>query len=281
VRLTTKVHDRDVAGMTYVYPVVSRRARGVSVGVNLNPNNACNWRCVYCQVPGLVHGKGPPIDLARLEEELERMLGALLAGDYMERHVPEGSRRLNDVAFSGNGEPTSSPQFAEAIALAREVLARFEGTSQVKTVLITNGSLVHLEAVQRGLLELAKTRGEVWFKLDGATDAWLAKLNGDRTGRARRKRNLFLCAGLCPTWVQTMALAWKGAPPAEAECAAYLELLGEVLAEGAPLSGVLLYGLARKSWQPEAPELSPLPAAWMEAFAGRIRGLGLRVELSP
>ena len=46
--LSTRNHDRDAAGMTYVYPVVSRRARGVSVGVNLNPNNACNSGFITC-----------------------------------------------------------------------------------------------------------------------------------------------------------------------------------------------------------------------------------------
>ena len=54
--LGTDDHSRDAAGLKYVYPVVSRRAEGVSVGINLNPNNACNWRCVYCQVPDLVLG---------------------------------------------------------------------------------------------------------------------------------------------------------------------------------------------------------------------------------
>ena len=122
MRLTTRVHDRDSAGLTYVYPVVSRRAGGVSVGVNLNPNNACNWRCVYCQVPGLVYGKGPPIDLGLLSEELSTMLTALTEGDYMERHVPPDARRLNDVAISGNGEPTSSPDFEAAVRTIVEVL---------------------------------------------------------------------------------------------------------------------------------------------------------------
>src|SRR4029450_261208 len=111
MRLSTGEHERDVAGLRYVYPVVSRRAGGVSVGVNLNPNNACNWRCVYCQVPGLVAGKGPPIELDVLERELETLLDAIVRGDYPERHVPADARRLSDVAFSGNGEPTSSPDF--------------------------------------------------------------------------------------------------------------------------------------------------------------------------
>ncbi len=280
MRLTTNVHDRDVAGMTYVYPVVSRRAGGVSVGVNLNPNNACNWRCVYCQVPNLTYGKGPAIDLALLEQELDAMLGALYRGDYLERHVPVGARRVNDVAFSGNGEPTSSPQLVESIEVAQRVLDRHDPQRALKTVLITNGSLVHQADVQRGLELLAARAGEVWFKLDGGTAAWFAKFNGDRAGLERRRTNLVTAAGLCPTWVQTMALAWNGAPPSEAECDAYLALLQEVLAAGARLEGVLLYGLARKSYQPEAPELAPLPAAWMEAFAERVRALGLRVQLS-
>ena len=122
MRLTTKIHDRDAAGMTYVYPVVSRRAGGVSLGVNLNPNNACNWPCVYCQVPGLTKGKGPPIDLKLLGEELRRMLHELLCGAYMEQHVPASARRLNDLAYSGNGEPTSSPNFEAAIEVVQGVL---------------------------------------------------------------------------------------------------------------------------------------------------------------
>src|SRR5215831_3276570 len=104
MRLTEKDHDRDSAGLLYVYPVVSRRAGGVSVGINLNPNDACNWRCIYCQVPGLVRGAAPPVDLARLEGELAGFLDSVVNGEWMAQRVPEGSRVLKDVAFSGNGE---------------------------------------------------------------------------------------------------------------------------------------------------------------------------------
>ena len=117
-------HARDAAGLLYVYPVVSRRAEGVSVGINLNTNDACNWRCVYCQVPGLVRGKAPEVDLARLERELRGMLAEIARTDWLARNAPEGARRLNDVAFSGNGEPTSSPRFAEAVERKRQVDVR-------------------------------------------------------------------------------------------------------------------------------------------------------------
>ena len=199
MRLTTRRHDRDVAGMTYVYPVVSRRARGVSIGINLNPNNACNWRCVYCQVPNLTFGKGPDIDLELLESELDEMLGAIFEGTYLEEHVPEGSRRVNDVAFSGNGEPTSSPQFTEAIERTLAVLDRREATRGLKIVLITNGSLTHHENVQSGLERLGSANGEAWFKLDSATAEGQARMNDAKTGPERSARNLAACAQRMPT----------------------------------------------------------------------------------
>ncbi len=282
MRLTTRLHDRDVAGMTYVYPVVSRRARGVSLGVNLNPNNACNWRCVYCQVPGLVRGVGPAIDLALLERELEEMLAALLDGDYMERHVPAEARRLNDVALSGNGEPTGSPDFEAALEVVGCALERRGLVGSLKVVLITNGSMVHGERVQQGLRRLADLGGEVWFKLDRATDAGQREVNDATTGAERSLANLRTAADLCPTWIQTCVFARNGAPPSDEELDAYLSALGDLRATPpSQLEGVLLYGLARPSHQPEAPELSALPAEWLQAFASRIEATGWPVRVSP
>jgi len=80
-KLSTVEHDRGSAALRHVYPVVSRRAGGVSVGINLNPNNACNWRCIYCQVPDLTRGSAPPVDLAVLENELRSFLDELLHGE--------------------------------------------------------------------------------------------------------------------------------------------------------------------------------------------------------
>src|SRR5437879_5523892 len=151
VVLSVKDHSRDTAGFTYVYPVVSRRAGGVSVGINLNPNNACNWRCVYCQVPDLIRGAAPDLDLAQLEAELAAQLEDIISGGFMQQHVPEGMRRLNDIALSGNGEPTTSHQFAEVIECIARQMARFDLIGKIKLVLITNGSQTYRPAVQLAL----------------------------------------------------------------------------------------------------------------------------------
>ena len=114
-RLNAIDHSRDSAGLTYVYPVVSRRAGGVSIGINLNPNNACNWRCIYCQVPNLTRGTAPRIDLSKLRNELHFFLNELINGEFMLKYVPEEVRVIRDIALSGNGEPTSAKEFDQVI----------------------------------------------------------------------------------------------------------------------------------------------------------------------
>jgi len=277
--LTTANHDRDSAGMTYVYPVVSRRAGGVSVGVNLNPNNACNWRCIYCQVPNLTRGGPPPIDLAVLEDELRRMLTDIIAGDFMAR-VPEGMRRLNDIALSGNGEPTSAPEFPAVVDLIGRVMADFKLTGKIKLVLITNGSLAHKAYVQDGLRKMATLNGELWFKFDRATRAGLLLANDTETDPERHYQRLKTVANLCQTWMQTCMFALDGNAPEAAEIDAWLALLARAKTEKLPLRGVLLYGLARPSLQAEAPRLSRLPEAWMQALAKRVEALGWVVRVS-
>ncbi len=280
MHLHTRDHDRSSAGLTYVYPVVSRRAAGVSVGLNLNPNRACNWRCAYCQVPGLSRGNAPELDLEQLERELRGLLTEIVGPGWMERHVPAGSRRLNDVAISGDGEPTSSHQLAEVIECTGRVLGDLGLAGELELVLITNGSMVHRAHVREALERMHASNGRVWFKLDSATDEGQARLNANRAGAARTRANLELAARLCPTWVQTLVLDWNGSTLEGAEETAYLDLLRDVMAAGAPLAGVLLYGLARPSLQPEAPELTALPEESLRALAARIEALGVEVRLS-
>jgi wyosine [tRNA(Phe)-imidazoG37] synthetase (radical SAM superfamily) len=283
-RLTTPLkttdHPRDIAGMTYVYPVISRRAAGVSVGVNLNPNNACNWRCIYCQVPNLTRGTAPKIDLPQLERELRSLLDDIVHGSFMEDYVPEDARRLNDIALSGNGESTSAKEFEPVIDIIGSLMTEFGLRGKTKLVLITNGSLVHRKNVQRGLSHMATLGGEVWFKIDSATREGIRRLNGSEQSPATTLKNLGLAAKLCPTWVQTCVFALDGEPPSLKERSAYLELLKKALDANSPLKGVLLYGLARPSMQPEAARLSTLPREWLDGFAAEIRRLGLEVRVS-
>lgn len=271
-------HSRDSAGLTYVYPVVSRRAGGVSVGINLNVNNACNWACVYCQVPDLTRGGPPPIDLDRLEAELRGFLHAATHGDFLERNAPPEARRLMDVAFSGNGEPTSAAEFDAAVERVERVLRDFGLLDSIKLRLITNGSLLHRPEVQRGIARIGAIDGEIWFKVDRATDEAIARVNGIRLTPEKIEAALRRCADLAPTWVQTCYFAIDGQESSEAEQAAYLELIGAVRQK---IKGVHLYGLARPSLQPDAQRLSNVAPENFRRFAERIAALGVEVVANP
>ena len=277
-RLNTHDHSREIVGMTYVYPVISRRAGGVSVGINLNPNNACNWQCVYCQVPDLVRGGPPPIALDQLERELNSFLNDVVHGDFMVRRVDADVRRLVDVAFSGNGEPTSATEFPDAVEIAIAALDRFELRGKVLLRLITNGSLIDRPRVQSGIAKIGAGPGEVWFKIDAASDKELAQINGTRTTVERVARRLQRCIDIAPTWVQTCVFLRDGVFAAGEGWNNYLNLLKNA---GSELRGVHLYSLARPSMQNESSRLGQLDVIQMETLADQIRQLGLAVTVNP
>ncbi|MDD5579844.1 MAG: radical SAM protein [Methylobacter sp.] len=278
--LTTTSHNRDVAGLKYVYPVLSRRAGGLSIGVNFNTNNACNWRCIYCQVPDLKIGAAPEMDFQLLEDELRFFLDDVLNGDFYKRfQVHEGQRIIKDIAVSGNGEPTSLKDFARAVTLIGQIATEGGVLPHSNFVLITNGSLVHQSKVQEGLKSLKEYGGEVWFKLDSATEQGKAFINNAGQNCQSGLDNLLLSATLCPTKLQICLFDYdKQGLPAK-EKVAFLSVLKMLQANGS-LKKVMLYTIARPSLQPEAVHLQPLSVATMTAFAEEIRLLGFDVSIN-
>lgn len=278
--MNTTDHSRDTAGLTYVYPVISRRAGGVSIGINLNPNNACNWRCIYCQVPDLKRGAAPPVDLHKLEAELREFLTELICGRFMQEQVPPEARHIRDIALSGNGEPTSAKAFEQVIELIGRVKQDFPLPDNLKLVLITNGSFIDRPYVLAGLERMAKLNGEIWFKLDSATSEGRLRINNTRMSLKRVRDNLKLAVSYCPTWLQTCVFSQDGQPPSEKEAAAYLAFIEDLMASGIILSGVLLYGIERISHQPESATLAKVDESWFIAFADKITARGLHVKQS-
>ncbi|MCL2591321.1 MAG: radical SAM protein [Betaproteobacteria bacterium] len=276
--LTVFNHNRALDGFSYVYPVLSRRAGGVSIGINLNPNNACNWQCVYCQVPGLIRGEAPKIDLTRLEFELRAFLTAVCREDWLLHNAPEEARALRDIAFSGNGEPTSAKEFVDAVALAVRLHAEFGLGPSVALRLITNGSLLGQARVREGIRRFGQAGGETWFKVDAGKADAIERINGVRLAPETIARNLRTCADLCSTWVQTCVFCWDGLPPDDAELDAWLDVL---TGASAAIRGVLLYGVARPSLQPAATHISPLSAKEFDRIASRAKEKGLTIHVSP
>jgi hypothetical protein len=149
---------------------------------------------------------------------------------------------------------------------------------KIKVRLITNGSLMHRKAVQDAVSALAAINGEAWFKIDRATVSGMATVNQIEGNLAGVKRRLLACAMRCPTWIQTCWFALDGKVPTDEELTVYLALVNEVKGE---IAGVHLYGLARRSMQPEAGRLSALSEPELQAIGEKIRQLGVTVTVSP
>jgi wyosine [tRNA(Phe)-imidazoG37] synthetase (radical SAM superfamily) len=263
-------HRRSWQDFQYAYPVLSRRSKGVSLGVNLNPDKACNFDCVYCEVDRSTPGPRADIDLAQLEQEMAALLDLTVSGTLF-RTSPFDSarpdqRRLNDIAFSGDGEPTTAPEFADAVdCIAR--LKRARGLDQVKLVLITDATRLQAPEVLRGLDLMMANQGEIWAKLDAGTEAHYREVNRSRVPFAKILDNLAATAARWPIVIQTLFLEWRGQGPGVEEVEAYLACLRGILTRGR-LQGIQLYTVARPTPEPEA---RPLKAAVMDDLALRVR----------
>ena len=267
-------HSRSFHGFTYVYPVISRRSNGLSLGINLNINNACNWRCIYCQVDGLIRGKPVPIDLIRLEYELDYMLDWIIMGNFLIEHAPEKLRRFNDIALSGNGESTLAPEFFSVVEIIAKLRNKYK-LGDVKTVLITNGSEIDKENIINSLAILSKNNGEVWFKIDSATTDGINKINQVNLNVAVIVKKLELSASICRTYIQTCLFQNNETEPSINEIKAYLLLLSDV---SNSISGVLLYSTARNPSLSEGANISSVSEAFLLNVATQIKILGLPVK---
>src|SRR3954464_14058904 len=164
-------HSRSWQRNRYVYPVVSRRSKGLSIGINLNPDKVCNFDCIYCSVDrtGGVQPELREVDMGVLREELKAMLAVATSGEIY-RHdpfdkIPAALRRVNDIAFSGDGEPMTYPRFLEACQIAADLKMKAR-LDEVKIVVITNATMLHRPQVQEALAFLDQHNGEIWGKLD-------------------------------------------------------------------------------------------------------------------
>jgi wyosine [tRNA(Phe)-imidazoG37] synthetase (radical SAM superfamily) len=279
-KLTVTNHNRNVTGLTYVYPVLSRRAGGLSIGINFNSNNACNWRCIYCQVPDLKLGAAPEIDLDLLAKELRLFLDDVLHGDFYERmDVPNEQRVIKDIAIAGNGEPTSLVNFDVAVQLIGDIATELGVFPESHFVLITNGSLIHRSSVQAGLKVLNNFGGEVWFKMDSGTAKGRALINHSAQTNDAVLKNLILAAQCCPTKIQICLVNYLQQGFSESEQEGFLEFLTTIRA-ATTIQSVTIYTLARPSQQPEAFDLQAMPLEIMENFAQGIRRLDYDVTVT-
>jgi histidinol dehydrogenase len=250
-------NHRSREGGAMVYPVYSRRSKGLSLGINLFPDaKVCTFDCPYCEVFPF------KTDISFSVDTMAETLRGCIA------EAAACSEAVRDICFSGNGEPTISPHFPAALAAAAQI--RDELAPNAALVLITNGTGL-LNDKTFDLLRRFAAGPEalkLWLKLDAGTEGWYTHLDRSAIPFDRLTAAIKAFAARAPFTIQTMICAINGSPPPAAEAVAWERLVLE-LAAGGYLTGVQIYGKARPS--PGDPQASQLPAAVLESRAASLR----------
>lgn len=273
-------HRRKWGQYRYVYPVMSRRSGGLSLGVNLNPDRICNFACPYCQVV-----RDPSkadkidVDLQILTDELTAIVDLILTGEIwgvapLDSLEPSG-RVVADIAFSGDGEAASCPLFAKAISMATEQAARLDG---VEVVLITNATLLMRPAVSDAVDDLCVAGGVVWAKLDAGTNEWFQRVCGTSMELSKIVENISATARRWPVVIQAMFLADNGAGPSGHEIDAWVGQLKKIRDTGGAISKVQVYTIART---PDDLGMTKLPVERLVEIADAARAAGFVAEVYP
>ena len=277
IAVEAKGWPRTFLNNKYVYLVVSQRAKGLSIGVNLNPDKRCNFKCVYCEVNRDVPGTDGPVHVPTMANELVTMLQQVREKKVHElsgfKQLPKELLELKEVALSGDGEPTLSPQFFDIIT---EVVGLRSRGAFFKIVLITNTAGLPLPEVRTGL-RLLKREDEIWVKLDAGSQEYMDRVNRPDIKLSDVMGNILTIAKERPVVVQSLFPLIQSQEPSDFEIDQYVHRLQELSAAGAQISMVQVYSAHRP---PHLPDCGHLALRTLSRIAGRVRKeTGLRAEV--
>ncbi len=269
---TLSRHPRSLGENRYVYAVLSRRARGISVGINLNPDKVCNFDCIYCQVdrttPPLFRDVDEGILFEELESVLQRANDGSLFREFRFDAAHTSMRRLSDIAFAGNGEPTTYPRFREVVGDVIALKKRL-GLEEIKISVLTNCTVLHRPSVREALVLLDRGGGEIWAKLDAGTEAYYEKVCVPGGAKfSRILSNILEAARVRPLVIQSLFLRHEGTPPSPEEVEAFCGRLSDIAARGGRIRLVQVYTVARR---PAAASVAPLSDAEVDALVETVR----------
>jgi wyosine [tRNA(Phe)-imidazoG37] synthetase (radical SAM superfamily) len=283
-RLGTRVktafgNPRDFLDNRFVYVVISPRARGLSIGINMNPNQFCNFDCAYCEVNRDLPAAEQELDVFVMAEELQKTLLLVRSGGIREfepyRTLSADLLELRHVAFSGDGEPTLCPNFSEAVQKVIQVRARYRH-SFFKLALITNGARLDLPDVQNSLACFTSD-DEIWIKLDAGTQDYMDKINRSEIPLGNVIENILLTGRKRPVIIQSLFPLIEGQEPPLEEIDQYIRRLSELKSGGAEISLVQIYSATRPT--PHS-ECGHLPLKSLANIRRRITAeTGLKAEV--
>ena len=152
--MATFLFDKVVFG-----PVTSRRL-GVSLGINLLPDDAklCNFDCIYCECGWSNAPDQPKKKQFHTRNEVSEALESKLQEMVANNQLPDV------ITFAGNGEPTMHPNFLDII---NDTLAlRDKYSPKARVAVLSNATMLNNEKVIEALYKIDQNI----LKIDSAFD---------------------------------------------------------------------------------------------------------------
>lgn len=258
--------DQTVLFHSTIFGPIRSRRLGVSLGVNLMPNDGkvCSFDCLYCEAGFNSQGAGKSglPSRSQVREELEAKLSEMSAN----------GEPLDVITFSGNGEPTLHPEFPEVIDDIIALRDRFY--PEAKVSVLTNSTRIFSPAVAEALKKVDNNI----LKLDSAVEPTMRLIDRPNDPAFTVERVVEGLGQFSGTGViQTMLL--RGTHNGEQvdnttddEVAALVEATRRI----GPRE-VMLYSIDRTT--PEE-NLRQVPREELERIADRYREAGLNVKVS-
>ncbi|GHU96577.1 radical SAM protein [Bacteroidia bacterium] len=242
-----------------VGPIRSRRL-GTSLGINLLPQNSkwCNYECVYCEC-GWRTPLPAPLALPscqEVQEQLEQKLQALQAANALP----------DVITFSGNGEPTMHPQFAEIMGQVLRLREQYAPNTRV--CVLTNATLIGKPEVREALQKTDITM----LKLDAGNNDMLQTINQPQMPTSIDKLLSDMQHFGSRLVIQTMFLRGTiNGKPVDNTQSDEVETWLHCIERLHPIE-VVLYTLDRET---PAEHLKKINLATLESIAQRVRALGI------
>ena len=245
-------------------PVYSRRL-GVSLGINLLPNNSkyCNFNCIYCECGWTEIKKGEKIILPNREELTTRLTNKL-------KDLKGTVNEPDTITFAGNGEPTIHPDFPGIIDDTIAIRDKF--APKAKISVLSNASMLHKPKVVKALKKIELNIQ----KLDSGIENTFNLINQTAKGLSFEKIVNGLLAFEGKLIIQTLFLRGEyngnhidNTTPEEIE--AWLKIVKKVQPEY-----VMIYPIDRGT---PAKNLQKIPEEQLNEIAARVEKEGIKTKV--
>lgn len=277
-------HERNFEDHLYTYPVISRRAGGLSIGINLSLIKECNFACEYCQVDrNIPISRNRKVDFQILLDELNTLTNLAVSKELFMYKIfestPENFQVIRDISFSGDGESTASPYFIESAKLVMHFIAQKKSSGiEIKPIVITNGTMLHKEAICDILRQMYAMGGGAWIKLDAGNEREFQKVSDTSISFEKIQNNIIEFSKTTPVILQTILYQYSNGNYSFT-LDDYIDCILKLTSKEAQLECIQLYTLARST------KVKGLESASVEELERRAKSIkersGVEVKIYP